>query len=165
VKPTLKAGLLIGVIASIWALIVMVGGLYKITWLFATVATIIVILVLIWGLRHTAKEGRGYGGQVGAGVLMAIIGGVIILGTSLLLTTVFFPDYLTDIAAEGAEMMRADGKSEAEINTYVAGQTNPLLNAIMGFVGTVAAGLVASLIIAIFIKNKPSTPQGERISE
>jgi hypothetical protein len=35
----------------------------------------------------------------------------------------------------------------------------------MGFVGTVATGLVASLIIAIFIKNKPSTPQGERISE
>jgi hypothetical protein len=160
VKPTLKAGLLLGGLASIWALIVLSGGLYKITWLFGTVATIILILVLIWGLRQTAREGKGYGGQVGAGILMAVIGGVIILCSSLLLTTVLFPDYLADIAAEGAEQMRVDGDSEADINSYVAVQTNPVLNAIMGFVGTVGTGLVVSLITAIFVRNKPSAPEG-----
>ncbi|MGB5874704.1 MAG: DUF4199 domain-containing protein [Bacteroidota bacterium] len=164
-KPTLKAGILLGVFASIWALIVMISGLYEIEWLFATVATLIVLLVLIWGLRQTAREGKSYGGQLGAGILMAVIGGVIIFCTSLLLTSVLFPDYLGDVASEGVETMRADGASEAEIDTYVAAQqTNPLLNALMGFLGTVGTGIVASLIISIFIKNKGSIPQGQEVS-
>jgi hypothetical protein len=163
-KPTLKVGIFLGVFVSIWALIVMISGLYEIKWLFATVATLIVILVLIWGLRQTAREGKSYGGQLGAGILMAVIGGVIIFCTSLLLTSVLFPDYLGDVASEGVETMRADGASEAEIDTYVAAQTNPLLNALMGFLGTVGTGIVASLIISIFIKNKGLIPQGQEVS-
>jgi len=137
----------------------MTGGLYKITWLFVTVATLIVILVLLWGLRQTAREGKAYGGQLGAGVLMAVIGGVIIVCTSLLLTSVLYPNYLAEIAAEGAEVMRADGASQADIDAYVAGQTNSRLNAVMGFLGTVGTGVVASLIIPIFIRSRGSAPQ------
>ena len=162
-KPILKAGILLGVLASVWAFIVMIAGLYEITWLFATVATLIAILVLIWGLRQTAREGKSYGGQLGAGVLMAVIGGTIIVGTSILLTTVVFPNYLGDVATEGAETMRADGDSEAEIEAYVAAQTNPLLNGLMGFLGTVATGIVASLVIPIFVKTRGSTRESQGV--
>lgn len=57
------------------------------------VVVLIQVGVMVWGLRQTAAEGRTYGGQVGAGTLMSVFGGVIIFCGSLLFTTVLFPHY------------------------------------------------------------------------
>jgi hypothetical protein len=121
------------------------------------VVILIQILLLIWALQQTAGEGRKYGGQVVAGTLISAIGGVIIIGSSLLFTTVVFPNYFQELAAIQEQMLREAGKSEAEIRTMLdmtAKTSTPMMQAMAGFVGTFVTGLVASLVIGRFARAK-----------
>jgi hypothetical protein len=52
-----------------------------------------------------------------------------------------------------AGVMRAAGRTEAEVSAFVALQ-KPAILAAQGFIGTVVTGLVASLLIAIFLRRK-----------
>jgi hypothetical protein len=56
--------------------------------------------------------------------------------------------------------MRAAGSSEAEIEIYLATQTSPIMNAVIGFFGCMVTGIVGSLIIAAFLRTKEAPPQG-----
>jgi TM2 domain-containing membrane protein YozV len=159
-KAIPKAGLTLGVLVVIWTFITGVTGWYRDPVLFNLFWLVILIQigVMIWGLRLTAGEGRAYGGQVGAGVLMSLIGGVIIFLGSLLLTSVVFPSYFADIRQLGEEMLRAQGMSEemikAQLDQQAAFQT-PFMSAFMGFVGTLVTGLLVSLIVGAFLRKKP----------
>jgi hypothetical protein len=110
---------------------------------------------LIWGLRRTAAQGRTYSGQVVAGTLMSIIAGVVIIGSSLLFTTVAFPDYFTEINATQRAIMERQGKSETEIasavNAAAVWQT-PIANALAGFIGTFVTGVIVSAVVAVWIR-------------
>ena len=158
-KPIVTAGIVLGVSAGIWMFINGFAGLYKnpgTAWVFPVVATVIEIFVVVWGLRKTAQLGKPYGGQVLAGLMIAVVGAVLILGFSLLWATVF-----TD-AGEVAIAMQADaladrGLSEEQIDVQLermAFAYTPLFQAILGSIATIVTGLVISLIAAIFIRQK-----------
>lgn len=154
-----KGGLLIGILCAVWMYVVGFTGWYKDPPMVAMFYLVILIEfgVLVWGLRQTAAQGRTYGGQVGAGTMMAVIGGVIIIVASFLFTTVAFPNYFEELRAMQTEMFRAEGKSDAEINAMLdmaAPMQTPTMNALMGFVYTVVTGLVGSLIIGAFFRKK-----------
>ncbi len=159
-KSIPKAGVTLGVLVVIWTLITGLTGWYKDPVLFNLFWLVILIQigVMIWGLRLTAREGRTYGGQVGAGVLMSLIGGVIIFLGSLLFTTVVFPSYFTEIRQMGEEILKTQGLSEemikAQLDRQAAFQT-PFMSAFMGFVGTTVTGLLLSLIVGAFFRKKP----------
>ena len=95
-NPILSTGLLIGLLCSAWMFVMGFTGWYKDPSLSHLFFFVIAIEVagLVWGLRRTAAMGRGYGRQVLAGTMMAIVAGVIIIASSLIFTTVAFPDYL-----------------------------------------------------------------------
>ena len=159
-KAIPKAGLTLGALVVIWTFITGVAGSYKdpalqnLFWF----VVVIQVGVMIWGLRLSAREGRGYGAQVGAGVLMSLIGGVIIFLGSLLFTTVVFPSYFADIRQLGEEMLRAHGMSEEMIKTQLEWQAKfqtPFMSALMGFLGTMITGLVVSLVVGAFLRKKP----------
>jgi hypothetical protein len=88
---------------------------------------------------------------------MSVVAAAIIFCGSMLFTTVAFPDYFQDLRDAHAEMLRAAGRSAAEIEAEVAqasaGQT-PLANALAGVAGTIGTGLLASLVIALFHRRK-----------
>jgi hypothetical protein len=158
-NTTIKAGILIGLLCGAWTFVIGFTGWYKdpvmlnMFWMVIPIQ----IGVLLWGLKQTAAEGRTYGGQVGTAVLMSLIGGVILIFSSLLFTTVVFPNYFEELRVVGEDVLRAQGKSEAEIAAQMnaaASMQTPMMQAIMGCVGTVVTGLVASLIIAIFMRKK-----------
>jgi hypothetical protein len=110
---------------------------------------------LIWGLRKTAALGRAYGGQILAGTMMAIVAGVIIIAASLLFTTVVFPNYFSDIELAYRAVLQKQGKTDSEIAAAIqasAASATPMAQAMSGFVGTLVTGIVASAIIAIFIR-------------
>jgi hypothetical protein len=145
--------------AGIWMFVNGFAGLYKnpgTAWVFPVVATVIEIFVVVWGLRKTAQLGKRYGGQVLAGLMIAVVGAVLILGFSLLWGTVF-----TD-AGEVTAAMQADvwadaGWSEARIEETLASTEftrTSLFQAILGSIATIVTGLVISLIAAIFIRQK-----------
>ena len=116
-KPIINAGIMLGVVVGIWMFINGAAGLYRsagTAWVFPLVATIIEIVAIVWGLKKTAQLGRRYGGQVLAGLLIAVVGAVIILVFSLIWGSVF-----TD-SGEVAAAMQADswadsGMSEEQI--------------------------------------------------
>jgi hypothetical protein len=160
--PILSAGLLIGVLCGIWTFVMGFTGWYKdpvMLWAFFFVV-IIEIAGLVWGLRRTAAEGRTYGGQVVAGTLMAVIAGVVIICSSLLFTMVAFPDYFAELEAAQRQMLQAQGQTPEQIDAAIeAGRTSatPMANAMSGFIGTLVTGILASAIIALFVRAMPAT--------
>lgn len=161
--PILRAGILIGVACGLWTFVMGFTGWYKDpTLLLAFFAVIpIEIAGLVWGLRRTAAEGRGYTSQVVAGTMMAIVAGVVIICASLLFTTVAFPEYFDELAAAHRQLLQAQGLSAADIDQQVrqaqAGAT-PMGQALQGFLGTLITGILASAVIAIWVRGSGVEP-------
>lgn len=158
-NPILSTGLLIGVLCGIWTFVMGLTGWYKDPQMLNVFFLVIVIQIagLIWGLRKTAAQGRTYSGQVVAGTLMSLVAGLVIIGASLLFTTVAFPSYFEDLNAASRELMLAQGKTEAEVAEAIslaAPMQSPLANAMAGFFGTFVTGVIASAIIAVWVRAK-----------
>lgn len=157
-NTTVKGGLYIGLFCAAWTYIMGFTGWYKDPTMLNLFYMVIPIEigVLFWGMRTTASINT-FGGQFVAGTLMSTIGGAILIISSLLFTTVVFPEYFEELRAMGAEAMRQEGKSEAQITAAldaIAPTQNSLMQAIMGFVGTVVTGFIASFILAFIFRKK-----------
>ena len=162
-QPIPAAGILIGVLCGVWMFMMGFTGWYKDPGKASLFFLVILIEIagLIWGLRQTAAQGRTYSGQVVAGTLISMIAGIVIIGSSLLFTTVAFPSYFSEVNAISREMMVKEGKSEAEIQDVLAAAApmqTPLRNALIGFFGTFVTGVVTTGVIAIWLRARP----GER---
>lgn len=159
-NPILAAGLLIGVFCGLWTFVMGFTGWYKDPVMMNAFWGVILIQLfgLVWGLRQTARQGRGWASQVLAGTLMSVIAGVVIIAGSLLFTTVFFPEYFSEIERMGREVMQRQGKSETEIAQALAGSralATPMTQAMAGFTGTLITGIVASAAIALVVRARP----------
>ena len=167
--PILSGGLAIGLLCGAWIVINGVTGFYKdpvMSASFVPVVSVMEIGALIWALRKTAAQGRSYSGQVVAGTAMAIIGAAIIFCVSMLFTTVLYPNYFTEINEMSREVMRKGGQSEEQINAAVAavaGWQTPVMSALAGVIGAVLTGIVASAIIAIWIRGRGETVRTARV--
>ena len=156
-SPIPAAGLLIGSLCAIWMFMMGFTGWYKdptkLNLFFLVIG--IEVAGLIWGLRRTAAQGRTYSGQVVAGTLMSVIAGLVIIASSLLFTTVAFPNYFNEVNAISRELMVEEGRTEAEIQQVLAEAApmqTPLRNALIGFMGTVVTGVVAAAMIAVWFR-------------
>jgi hypothetical protein len=158
-KPILNAGIVLGVSAGIWMFINGFAGLYRnpgTVWVFPVVATVIEIVVVVWGLKKTAELGRRYGGQVLAGMLIAVVGAVLIFGFSMIWSNVF-TDSAEITAAMQADAWADSGMSEEEIEDLLVKTEftrTPVAQALSGSIASIVTGLVISLIAAIFIRQK-----------
>jgi hypothetical protein len=156
-SPVLSAGLLIGVLCGVWTFVMGFTGWYRDPVMLSMFFVVILIELggLYWGLKQTAAQGRGYGQQLVAGIAMSVIAGLVIIGSSLLFTTVAFPNYFQELEAMQRQQLAAGGSTPAEIEAAVQAQAvmaTPMMNALAGFIGTVITGIIGSAIIAIFVK-------------
>ena len=159
-NPILRAGVLIGLLCGAWTFVMGFTGWYKDP---ATANVFFAVILfeiggLLWGLRRTAAQGRGYWSQILAGTMMAIVAGAIIVPFSLLFTTVMFPDYLHSVEQTTRAALLRQGKSEADIVAALhanAAAMTPMGQAMSGFIGTLITGIVASAAIAPFVRSKP----------
>ncbi|MBI3194459.1 MAG: DUF4199 domain-containing protein [Ignavibacteriae bacterium] len=157
-NTTLKYGLILGLLCSAWTYVLCFTGWYidpvMMNMFYAVI--LIEIIILYFALKETATT-KTYGGQVVNGLLVSVYGGIIIFVSSMIFTSVVFPNYFSDLNAAYTEMMSGQGMSEEEITKAIqamASTQTPFMGAIMGFVGTVGTALVASLVIAIFKRKK-----------
>jgi hypothetical protein len=89
--------------------------------------------------------------------MMAIVAGVIIIASSLLFTTVVFPNYFVDVEQAYRSALESQGKTDAEIAAAIqanAASATPMAQAMSGFIGTLVTGIVASAIIGIFVRRR-----------
>ncbi|MBI1795413.1 MAG: DUF4199 domain-containing protein, partial [Candidatus Eisenbacteria bacterium] len=159
----LKWGVILGVLVEIWSYIYVGAGWHKSAATFGLfwIVFLIQIVVLVLALRETAGQGRGYGGQVVAGTVVSIVGGIMILIASYLCMTVVFPNYSREVLAMQEQGLRAAGKSEADIRTVMdmaAKTASPVLSSVFGCIGTIVTGFVASLVIGAFVRAKRPQP-------
>jgi hypothetical protein len=162
-NPILAAGLMIGVFCGLWTFVMGFTGWYRdpvMNRAFYTVVAIEVI-ALAWGLRQTARQGRGWAGQVVAGALMAVVGGVIVMMASLLFTTVAFPDFFAEAERLGVQQLRQAGVTEDQIAAQVArtrSTATPMNYALMALVATFITGTIASAALAVVIRERVTSP-------
>jgi hypothetical protein len=149
-----KAGLTIAILCAIWQVVMVMSG-----WMtdpkhfsFFYLVILIEFVVLIWGLKLTAAT-NGYGMQVLAGTGMSLLAGILLFLFSFLMTTTLFPNLLREVTAMQVGTLKQAGRSEAEIAAFASLQT-PLIHAVQGLLGTVVTGLLASLVIGIFLRRK-----------
>ena len=159
-NPIVAAGLLIGGLCGAWMFVMGFSGWYRDPQLLNLFFLVVVIEIagLLWGLRKTAAQGRSYSGQVVAGTTMAIIAGAVIFVCSLLFTTVAFPNYFEEINTISRELLQKQGLSEPEITERVNAASRwqtPVMNALAGFLGTFVTGVIASAVMAAFIRQRP----------
>jgi hypothetical protein len=158
-KPTLRAGIALGLIVTVWMFAFGVTGLYQnfdLSWIYPVVAILIQIGVLVWGLKMTVLEGRRYGGQLGAGLAISVIGAVIILLASFAFGAVFPTDF-DAVAAYQADQWAEAGMSEEQIEQTLQAtgfMRTPAFGPIIGLIGTLVTGLIVSLIAAAAIRKK-----------
>jgi hypothetical protein len=163
-NPILSAGLLIGLLCSFWIFVMGFTGWYKDPALSNLFFVVIAVEIggLIWGLRKTAKQGRAYGGQILAGAMMAIVAGVLIIASSLVFTTIVFPNSLAEVEQMYRARLQQQGRTESEITAAIqanAASATPMAQAESGFVGTLVTGILASAVIAIFVRRRgPAAP-------
>jgi len=166
-SSTLRAGIVLGLVIVVWTFVMGFTGWYKDPMLQTLFWAVILfqIVILFWGLRLTAKEGKTYGGQIAAGLFMSLIGGAIAFVGSYVFTTMAFPEYFEEVRRAGEELFRAQGMSEVDIQTrldMMAATQTPFMQAFLGLIGTTITGVIVSLILAIFLRKKSepaSTPQ------
>jgi hypothetical protein len=153
-----KGGLLIAILCGCWQIVMGLTGWYKDPVMMSAFFLVILIqiAVMFWGLRKTAP-GRGYGGQIGAGVLMSLVAGILIIGISFLFTTVLYPHYFEEMRIVAQQQLQAQGVDEAEAMARIRAAEQyqtPLITALQGFAGTMLTGAVVSAVIAIFYRKK-----------
>jgi hypothetical protein len=155
-------GVVLGILVIVWTFVMGLTGWYKHPALLNLFWVVIPmeIAVLVWGLRETAKDGRGYGRQVLAGTTMAAVAAPLCFGGSLLFTTVAFPRYFEELRHVQEEMLRSQGlpaDKVAEAVAEAAKSQSSMGNAIAGAIGTLVTGLLASAVIAIWVRARPAS--------
>jgi hypothetical protein len=156
---TVKSGIVLGVLVGVWTFVMGFTGWYKDPVLLNMfwIVIVIQIVLLLWTLRQTANAGARYGAQVWNGTLMSLVGGAIIFASSMLFTTVFFPQYFDELRQIQGQMLKQAGQSDAEIKAALdagAATATPFYQALFGFIGTVVTGVVVSAVAGAFLRKK-----------
>ena len=158
-KPTLRAGIVLGLAVVVWMFIFGFAGWHKDPAM-ANVWYVVILIqagVIAWGLTLTRDEGKRYGGQLMSGTLISVYGGIIIVFGSLLFTMVVFPEYFEELNVMQKELLAQRGMTTEQIEATQAiamKMQTPVVNAVIGFVMTVITGFILSLILAAFIRKK-----------
>jgi hypothetical protein len=154
----IRGGAVLGLLVTLWMFFMGFAGWYKHPVLLFAFWLVVPLqmAVLIWSLGKTADR-RGYIAQAGLGLAISALGGIIIFFASLLFTTVAFPRYFQEIRALQESLLRQAGKSEPEIRSLLelaSRDATPVGQALAGLIGTLATGLIASVVIAAFARRR-----------
>ena len=161
-KSAIQAGVILGVLVLVWTLIHGFTGWYKdpgMSWTFYMVIPFQIIL-LVWMLKNTQKQGFGYGKQVVAGIVMSLVAAVIIAIGSWVITSAVFPTYFQDAQAMATKALTAKGWTPEQVAAALDKQKwmmTPTGSACMGFIGTVLTGLFGALIAGVLIRSRTPT--------
>ncbi len=156
----IRGGVLLGVLVTAWSWIFAFTGMHKnipLMMVFPIVATVIEIVVLVWALKKTAAQGRKWFGQVSAGTMLAFVGGSLIFATSWMLVTMLYPNYFAELNEACRNFYAASGMDQATIDKTMAESAKTQsagMQGVIGFTATVVTGLIASAIIAIWVRAK-----------
>jgi len=157
-SSVIKASVTLAVLVMIVSVVYLATGMHQTPALgFVTVIVFIVFNIgcLIWALSSTAAE-NGYGKQLLNAVVFGVVAGVLIFGSSLLQSTVLFPNSLEETKTATIEMYEGMNMPEAQLEKTVKKieSLTPVSAAVPGTIGTFFTSLIVGAIVAIFKRKK-----------
>ena len=158
-----KYGVVLGLLVVAWTFVMGFTGWYRDPVLLNLFFMVVLfeIAVLYFALQKTAAEGRTYGKQVVAGILVAVVAAPIIFLGSILFTSVVFPSYFEEVRGAQETMLRESGMPEEMIRQRLdatAVTQTSVFNAALGAFMTILTAAVASAVIALFVRARPAEP-------
>jgi hypothetical protein len=164
-STSIKFGIYTGISVAIWTIIMGFTGWFKDPILLNLFWIVIIFqfVLLFIGLKKSSLEvgsngesGKSYSNLIKDGLLITIIAGVLIFFSSIIFTTLLYPEYFNEIQDSYRQILTSAGKSEVEIEKLLEENSRtqtPFLQALFGFIGTFLTGLLGSSIFsAIFRK-------------
>ena len=160
-NAAMKWGVILAAIEFVINLVSMGAGLH--TNQAAGMVTIVIyiganVACVVMALKATAAV-KGYGGQLGSGVLLGVVAAVLIVVLSYLLLTVVFPDATDEMLAMQAAQVESSGAPQEQIDMQLKvmeTMSTPAIQAAMGGFFTVLTSVIASAIAAIWLRKKPT---------
>jgi len=157
-SSVIKASVTLAVLVTIVSVVFAAAGMHHTPMLGIVLLVVVIGLdvgCVIWALSPTAAE-NGYGKQLLNAVIFGVVAGALIFGSSLLQTTVLFPDYIEESTTATIEMYESMGMPEAQLQKAVEKieSTTPVSAALQGTIGTFFTSLIVGAIVAIFKRKK-----------
>ena len=157
-KSVVKASVALVVMVMVVSVLMYVTGLHENPLIGGLGSLLLVIAanvgVVFWALKQTAAE-NGYMRQLGNGVLIGLIGGVLVfLGSMALLTAI--PDYLDDMMEMQISSLEQWNLPEDVMEQQIAKieAITPVSSSLQGLFGTFFTSLIVGAIVAIFKRKK-----------
>jgi hypothetical protein len=162
VRTVVVAALWLGAVCGGWTVVMGLTGWYRSPTLNnLMILTIPLQLIALGvGLRKTARDGRRFGGQIAAGVLMTLMGAIVMVACSFVTTRVVIPTYFDDQKVLHRASLVQQGKSDAEIAAALAAHPNPgVMDYASGeFIMRLVVGGVGSIAIGAFVRARSGQP-------
>ena len=155
-NSNISAGIVLGVLITVWTTIVIMAGWHRdpqMMWLYFGVVPLQVIVLAMALRTHTRTA--GYGRQLWNGIAVSLMGSIVVFAGTYLLTTVVFPQYFPQIRAAAETMLSQMGRTPIEIADELRrnrAMYDPVANALTGAAGAVSCGVIVSAILAIFMR-------------
>ncbi len=160
-KQGLIGGVVLAVVVALFSIVFAAAGMHKnpsLAWVFPLVATAVTIGAVVWTLRKTRDEGKGYGGQVLVGIVIAIVAAVLLFVNSYVFTTAIFPNYLDEVRVLQEEQLATQPNlSQQQIDVQRKALDvvlTPTAQAGLGAIMTVITTGLVTLIAAFFVRKK-----------
>ena len=157
-QSVIKASVALVIAVMVISVLMYVTGLHQ-NALIGGLGSLVLVIganigVVFWALKQTAGE-NGYLRQLGNGVLIGIIGGVLVfLGSMALLTAI--PDYLEDMKEMQIVSLENWNLDEDVMEEQIAkiDAATPVSSSMQGLIGTFFTSLIVGAIVAIFKRKK-----------
>ena len=155
-KGPVRWGVILGCAVAVLSLVFGLAGwhrTYEMSFVFLAIAILLNLVAVVLCLREGASS-ESWLGQVKNALVVGLVGAAIIFVTSLLLTTVVFPEYFTEMAEGFRETFTEMGLSEAEVGEQMAATSafSPVRSALDGVVGTIATSLLVGMIAGVWLR-------------
>lgn len=160
-KFIINYGALQGIISVLLGAVIYITDSYKDPhWIFSLIGIGVLITVIILAIKAFKKANGGFltlGEALKVGIGTAVIGGLIGLIWTLLLTNVLEPNYMEQVMEIQKEKMLNQGLGEEQIDANIEMMrkfSNPMISAAFSLIGNLFFGFIISLISGLIMQKK-----------
>ena len=160
-KFIINYGVLLGILSVLLGAVIYITNSYTDPhWIFSVLGVVVLIGVIVYAIKAFKKANGGFltlGEALKVGIGTALIGGLIGVIWTLLLTNVLEPDYVQQVMEVQKEKMLDQGLSEEQIEASAEMMekfSSPLISVAASLIGNLFFGFIISLIGGLIMQKK-----------
>ena len=161
-KIIINYGVILGIISVLLGVVIYVTNTYTDPhWSFTLIGILILIAVIVIGIKAYKKSNHGFLELTDAlkiGIGIALIGGIIVVIWSFVLTTVIEPEYMQNVLdAQREKLLENPDMTEAMVEqsmSVMEKMSSPMIGAAFSLIGNLFLGFIFSLFAGLAMRQK-----------